>query len=201
MSLIEEQAVLDSIMASEGKHKHAPAEVMDHILATAPAPATVEERHSELETKVVRETIREFTKGGMYFAHNFDITRSLQHKQEQVLKSQKQHDLLAGLGALPSPDNIHNVPSSPMDGKFVSALAEPNAALPLWRRVDKQFWWNEWMSKPFIDAGLHSYILPIMQGYCQVTRFSIAADPTLAVDQDSVVDYYIISRRSRHRLV
>jgi len=72
------------------------------------------------------------------------------------------------------------------------------------------------MSKPFIDAGvrdlstiiylnlaylriqLHSYILPIMQGYCQVTQFNIPPDP-IAVDEDSVVDYIIISRRSRHR--
>lgn len=76
MSLIEEQAVLDSIMTSEGRNKPEPAEVMDHILATAPAPATVEERHSELETRVVRETIREFTKGGMYFAHNFGESNS-----------------------------------------------------------------------------------------------------------------------------
>jgi len=48
------------------------------------------------------------------------------------------------------------------------------------------------------EIQLHSYILPIMQGYCQVTQFSIPADP-IAVDEDSVVDYIIISRRSRHR--
>ncbi|KAF8969687.1 SacI homology domain-containing protein [Flammula alnicola] len=195
MSLNEEQQVLDEIMNDENEQ---PAEVIESILAsTAPPPATVEERHSELETKVVRECIREFTKGDMYFAYNFDITRSLQHKQEQVLKSQKQHDLLAGLGALPSPENNQTIPLSPMNGKF-SALTEPHSSLPLWRRVDKQFWWNEWMSKPFIDAGLHSYILPIMQGYCQVTQFSIPADPVI-VDEDSLVDYIIISRRSRYR--
>ncbi|KAF8197552.1 SacI homology domain-containing protein [Pholiota molesta] len=195
MSLAEEQQALDKIM---NEANDPPAEVIENILeSTAPAPATSEERHSELETKVVRETIREFTKGDMYFAYNFDLTRSLQHKQELVLKSQKQHDLLAGLGALPSPQNSEDVPLSPMDGK-VSAVAEPYPSLPLWRRVDKQFWWNEWMSKPFIDVGLHSYILPIMQGFCQVTQFNIPADPVL-VDQEAVVDYVIISRRSRYR--
>ena len=65
------------------------------------------------------------------------------------MKSQKQHDLLAGLGALASSE----VPLSPMDGKY-SPIADPYPSLPLWRRVDKQFWWNEWVSKPFIDAGV-----------------------------------------------
>ncbi|KAF4615242.1 hypothetical protein D9613_002633 [Agrocybe pediades] len=193
MSLNEEQKLLDNLM-STGKEQ---PEVIETILAsTAPPPATVEEKHSEMETKVVRECIREFTKGDMYFAYNFG-TRPVYHKQEQVLKSQKQHDLLAGLGALPSPENDRSSPLSPSDGK-ISPLTEPNPTLPLWRRVDKQFWWNEWMSKPFIDAGLHSYILPIMQGYCQVTRFPIPTDPDNA-DEDVDVDYIIISRRSRHR--
>ncbi|PPQ91427.1 hypothetical protein CVT25_014315 [Psilocybe cyanescens] len=195
MSLHEEQQALDNLM-QDGKEE--PAAVIESILSsTAPPPATTEERHTELETKVVRETIREFTKGGMYFAYTFDLTRSLQHKQEQFLKSQKQHDLLAGLGALPSPENHAHISLSPMDGKFL-ALVEPHSSLPLWRRVDKQFWWNEWMSKPFIDAGLHSYVLPIMQGYCQVTKFNIPSDP-VAVDEDVEVDYIIISRRSRYR--
>lgn len=49
-----------------------PAEVLgDIIVATAPAPITREETHSQLEDKIVRETIREFSKGGMYFAYSF----------------------------------------------------------------------------------------------------------------------------------
>jgi hypothetical protein len=71
MSLTEEEEVLDNMM-SEGKEE--PAQVIESILAsTAPPPVTSEERHSELETKVVRECIREYTKGGMYFAYNFGI--------------------------------------------------------------------------------------------------------------------------------
>uniref|UniRef100_A0A8H7Y3J5 SAC domain-containing protein n=1 Tax=Psilocybe cubensis TaxID=181762 RepID=A0A8H7Y3J5_PSICU len=195
MSLTEEQEVLDNLM-QDGKEE--PAAVIESILSsTAPPPVTTEERHSELETKVIRETIREFTKGDMYFAYTFDLTRSLQHKQEQFLKAQKQHDLLAGLGALPSPENQSHVPLSPMDGKFL-ALVEPYPSLPLWRRVDKQFWWNEWMSKPFIDAGLHTYVLPIMQGYCQVTKFNIPSSP-VTVEEDVDVDYILVSRRSRYR--
>ena len=168
LSLREEAEILDKLM-HESKEER--AEVIENILSsTAPPPATAEERHSEMETKIVRECIREFTKGGMYFAYNFgmtypvrsmiydiltctkDVTRSLQHKQEQVLKFQKEHDLLAGLGALPSPENKDE--DHPSDPISVSPLAEPNSAFPLWRRVDKQFWWNEWMSKPLIDAGV-----------------------------------------------
>lgn len=71
MSLTEEEEVLDNMM-NEGKEE--PAQVIESILAsTAPPPATSEERHSELETKVVRECIREYTKGNMYFAYNFGI--------------------------------------------------------------------------------------------------------------------------------
>lgn len=49
-----------------------PAEVLDSILqATAPPPPTVEEKHGELEEKIIRECVREFTRGGMYFSYNF----------------------------------------------------------------------------------------------------------------------------------
>ncbi|KIM79647.1 hypothetical protein PILCRDRAFT_823187 [Piloderma croceum F 1598] len=214
-----------------------PSEILSTILnTTAPPPPTAEERKSELEDKIVRETVKEFTKGGMYFAYNFDITRSLQHKQAQVAKSQKQNALLASLNALPdssspptSPNTSPTSPSrkpkpqrsqtippspnapsspSPLRGRGgssegpdkVDPLAEPYPTLPLWRRVDKQFWWNEWLSKPFVDAGLHSYVLPIMQGHYQISSFPIQREPVLNEIGDSVqADYVVISRRSRDR--
>jgi phosphatidylinositol 4-phosphatase len=72
-SLADQQKSLDSIM--NGKER--PNEILTSILAaTAPPPATSEERHSELEDKIVRECIREFTKGGMYFAYNFGMNYS-----------------------------------------------------------------------------------------------------------------------------
>lgn len=45
-------------------------------------------------------------------------------------------------------------PEPSKDG--VDPLAEPSPMLPLWRRVDKEFWWNEWLSKLFVDAGVRS---------------------------------------------
>ncbi|KAJ6547710.1 SacI homology domain-containing protein [Mycena capillaripes] len=185
------QQSLDDLI-SQGQQE--PAAVLSDLIETlAPAPVSTEEQHSELEDKIVRECIREFTKGGMYFAYTFDVTRSLQHKQEQVTKSQKQHALLADLDALPSPD-----PAPQDEDSTTDVLVEPNPTLPLWRRVDRQFWWNEWMSKPFIDAGVHPYVLPIMQGYYQIAKFTIPPHP-LTHEEDAEVDYIIVSRRSRDR--
>jgi len=75
----------------------------------------------------------------------------LQHKQEQIAKTQKQNVLLAELDALDQ---------SVAGGEDVDVLAEPLPTLPLWRRVDRQFWWNEHLSKPFIDAGVTAVFVP-----------------------------------------
>ena len=72
----------------------------------------------------------------------------MQYKQELLAKAKRKNALLADLNALE--DSQHLSPS----GDKVDILAEPNATLPLWRRVDRQFWWNEWLSKPFVDAGV-----------------------------------------------
>jgi hypothetical protein len=77
-----------------------------------------------------------------------DITRSLQHKQDLLAKARKQHALLTNLNAL----NASELGSNPDDR--IDTLAEPFPTLPLWRRVDRDFWWNEWLLKPFIDAGV-----------------------------------------------
>ncbi|KAF5389930.1 hypothetical protein D9757_003649 [Collybiopsis confluens] len=178
-----------SLDEMEGAH---PDEVIDSILsATAPPPDTAEEKHSELEDKILRECIREFSKG-MFYAYTFDLTRSLQHKQERVAKSRKQHDLLSDLDVLSSKD------ASVFELDNVDPLAEPYPTLPLWRRVDRQFWWNEWLAKPLIDAGLHSYILPIMQGYYQTASFHVP-DPQDIESEGILIDYAIVSRRSRDR--
>lgn len=49
-----------------------PEVVLQDILDMAASqPATVEERHNELDKKILKALIREFAKGGMYFAYNF----------------------------------------------------------------------------------------------------------------------------------
>jgi hypothetical protein len=47
-----------------------PAEVLGDIIVNT-TPMTREETHTQLEDKIVREIIREFSKGGMYFAYSF----------------------------------------------------------------------------------------------------------------------------------
>ncbi|KAL1677413.1 SacI homology domain-containing protein [Schizophyllum commune] len=182
---------------STAQEDNANVEEVNEILAAAtPAaePVNVEERNSQLDDKIVKECIREFTKGDMYLAYNFDITRCLQHKQELIAKSQKQHALMDELTASQSGEVANSEGQGP---HTVNVLDEPHPTLPLWRRVNRQFWWNESLSKAFVDAGLHSYVLPVMQGYYQISTFQTPQDP-ITGDQASV-DYIIISRRSRDR--
>jgi hypothetical protein len=47
------------------------------------------------------------------------------------------------------------------EGETVNALDEPFPTLPLWRRVDRQFWWNEALSRPFIDAGVRDIFISL----------------------------------------
>ncbi|KAA1469556.1 hypothetical protein DENSPDRAFT_918842 [Dentipellis sp. KUC8613] len=189
---VRKRQSLDAII-HDGREE--PSEVLQKILTnTAPTPSTIEEKHRELEDKILRECIREFAKNEMYFAYNFDITRSLQHKQDQIAKYQKQNALLADLNALQQDHEHHSL------GDKIDVLAEPSPTRPLWRRVDRQFWWNEWLSKPFIDVGLHSYVLPIVQGFFQFTAFPISREPVQKESGDvAIVDYIIMSRRSRDR--
>ena len=77
-----------------------------------------------------------------------DLTRSLQHKQEKIANAQKRDALLEQLNASDSSAQPRAI------GENVDVLAEPLPTLPLWRRVDRQFWWNEHLSSPFIDAGV-----------------------------------------------
>ena len=69
-----------------------------------------------------------------------------------ISKAKKQSALLADLNALDEQQKL-----SPEDGK-VHVLGEPSATLPLWRRVDRQYWWNEWLSKPLLDAGVSTSV-------------------------------------------
>ena len=60
---------LASLVKDQSKN---PEEVIESVVSSAaPPPQTTEEKHSELEEKIVRECIREYTRGGMYFAYSF----------------------------------------------------------------------------------------------------------------------------------
>lgn len=188
----EEVQPLDALI-HEGMSE--PQQVLSEIIKTAaPPPPTIEEKYSELEAKILRQTVKEYAKGEMYLAYDFDLTRSLQHKQDQIAKAQKRNVLLEQL-------NASDLSAQPgVISENIDVLAEPLPTLPLWRRVDRRFWWNEHLSKPFIDAGLHSYILPLVQGFFQVASFTIPLDSESSEAGDTArVEYIIMSRRSRDR--
>ena len=63
----------------------------------------------------------------------------------------RQQELLVQLNAIEESADLRTA-----DEK-VNVFDEPSATLPLWRRVDRQFWWNEWLSKPFVDAGVRQW--------------------------------------------
>lgn len=51
-------------------------EVLHDLQYTMPSPpATLKQRQNEMDTKILKECIKEFTKGGMYFAYNFGNIR------------------------------------------------------------------------------------------------------------------------------
>lgn len=47
---------------------------------------------------------------------------------------------------------------------------------------------------------LHTYVLPIMQGYFQIAHFGVPREPEASEEGEfAVVDYVLVSRRSRDR--
>lgn len=68
-SLLGESESLNSIL--HGIHGEAGEVINSIIAATAPAPDSSEERYTELEERILRECIKEFTKGDMYFSLRF----------------------------------------------------------------------------------------------------------------------------------
>ncbi|CAG8478538.1 5695_t:CDS:10 [Ambispora leptoticha] len=109
------------------------------------------EKEKGLEGRIIKEIALLFRSNSFFFSYEFDLTTSLQRKEDSRKDSQNK---------------------------------------PLWQQVDRRFWWNEHLSESLIKQELHSWILPIMQGYVQIERCEI--------DNQSF-DFILISRRSRER--
>ncbi|KAK0562422.1 hypothetical protein OC844_002712 [Tilletia horrida] len=148
--------------------------------AAGTAALSADERYrqavqAELEDKVVKETVRQYAdRGEMYFAYDVDLTRSLSKKSSQIANASGES---AGVGN-----------SSVAVGKGgkddLRPFEEPNQTLPLWRRADRKFWHNEHMAREFVDAGLHNFVLVILQGYFQST--SLPLPPTENLSRASI---------------
>ena len=59
-----------------------------------------------------------------------------------------------------------------------------SSTVPLWRRFDSLFFWNQHLMKPLSDAGQDNLILPLIQGFVGQRAFSI----TQASDQSFVAE-------------
>ncbi|KAG8719790.1 hypothetical protein FRC09_010619, partial [Ceratobasidium sp. 395] len=94
-------------------------------------------------------------------------------------------------------------PSPTTQSGETDAFVEPHGLLPLWLRVpqkSRRFWWNEVLAAPFVEAGAHAYVVPILQGHFQSASFHVGEGEQNADGTDAqVVEYAIISRRSRDR--
>ncbi|KAH7055949.1 SacI homology domain-containing protein [Macrophomina phaseolina] len=51
--------------------------------------------------------------------------------------------------------------------------AETHSSLPLWKLYDPLFFWNRHVIEPFIEAGQHSFVLPMIQGFVGQRVFSV----------------------------
>ncbi|KAF1937986.1 SacI domain-containing protein [Clathrospora elynae] len=61
---------------------------------------------------------------------------------------------------------------------------QPNSNLPLFKQFDPLFFWNQHIISPFIDAGQHSFVLPVIQGFVGQRPFTIKTADT---ESDSLV--------------
>ncbi|CEG74594.1 hypothetical protein RMATCC62417_09775 [Rhizopus microsporus] len=65
-----------------------------------------------------------------------------------------------------------------------------NSDVPLWKLVDKRFWWNEYLSRSLIEHNLDEWIIPVMQGTVQI-------EPCIIDGYN--FEFILISRRSKER--
>ncbi|KAK4512966.1 uncharacterized protein ATC70_003677 [Mucor velutinosus] len=65
-----------------------------------------------------------------------------------------------------------------------------DSQIPLWKKVDKRFWWNEHLTRDFVTQKLDEWVVPVMQGTLQIEPCQI---------DGYGFDFVLISRRSRER--
>ena len=163
-------------------------------------------QRQELETKIIGQIGREFGSGAFFYSFDFDLTHSLQQKRRIVTSRHTSHAALADLldKSTSGEDSLlpQNSAAETLRG-LTDDFQEPDVQVPLWRRVDRRFFWNEWLLKDFLDVGLHGFVLPVMQGWVQSSTFTIPIPPNPLDPNKALgsvpIDIVVISRRSRDR--
>ncbi|KAF9971428.1 hypothetical protein BGZ73_005641, partial [Actinomortierella ambigua] len=62
--------------------------------------------------------------------------------------------------------------------------------MPIWKQVDRRFWWNEHLQTELVEIDADEFILPIMQGFVEIEQCEI---------EGQAFEFVVISRRSRER--
>ncbi|QRW27622.1 phosphatidylinositide phosphatase SAC2 [Rhizoctonia solani] len=196
-----------------------PEQVLQKILASesTQAPGSTEERNKELTKKVVRKFLDYACTKASFLTTGYmkDLATSLQDKHEQATKAQKEAMILNDITERPKFRRNSGSSNSSASRRRPSlsvhtdsggapiradAFTENHGLLPLWLRVpqkSRRFWWNEVLAAPFVEAGAHSYVVPILQGHFQSATFDLGNDTENGDPQ--VIEYAVISRRSRDR--
>lgn len=183
---------------------------------TSPPFASDPPQRRELETKILKQIISEFSAGTFFYSLDFDLTHTLQHKRQLISSRSATGTALADLLTNetstfpPSPTEStapgtasRHAKTASMSSMDKDDFSEPDVQVPLWRRADRRFFWNEWLCREFIELGLHGYIIPVMQGWVQSASFNVPVppnplDPNVSLG-DVPIDIGVISRRSRDR--
>ncbi|KAH6644755.1 SacI homology domain-containing protein [Boeremia exigua] len=67
-----------------------------------------------------------------------------------------------------------------------------NTNVPLFKQYDPLFFWNQHIIAPFIEAGQHSFVLPVIQGFVGQRPFTIkiadGKSDSLVIDSDATPD-------------
>ncbi|GJN88438.1 hypothetical protein Rhopal_001404-T1 [Rhodotorula paludigena] len=79
--------------------------------------------------------------------------------------------------------------------------------LPAWRSAEKRFWFNRHLISPFVQAGLHAYVLVLQQGFCQQVTVNLPLRPYSTLTPSAVppsptsvtLDLILLTRRSTER--
>lgn len=154
----------------ENSQSRPPPSTGDPEKLTAASPGHPDaESLQALDQKVLKEAITEMTSGGFFYSQEFDITRNTQRRWLD-LKEEKAHlaaEHQTGLSAktqgqrsrkwLPGRTKPHLAEEQSLTSADFSVdirKDEPKSSIPLTQKADKRFWWNNWLSKPFLDAGV-----------------------------------------------
>jgi hypothetical protein len=78
-----------TVQTSAATDAHSPEVVLSDIIASTASnePSSVADKHTELEDKIVKEVIREYSKGEMFFAYSFGVYQTSSHLISNVYRS------------------------------------------------------------------------------------------------------------------